>query len=131
MQAADWSFPTTIRFGAGRTGEVADACSTAGITRPLVVTDPGIVELRAFATVTAALDSAHLDHTVFSDLRPNPVGRDVETPHRAAQLGEALDEVTPQIATTPGDEAHRTDVVGIQLRRRGRFRAHERGARSA
>ena len=35
---ADWSYPTSIRFGAGRIGELPDACAEARIQRPLLVT---------------------------------------------------------------------------------------------
>ena len=38
---ANWSYPTTIRFGAGRIVEIADACASAGISKPLLITDRG------------------------------------------------------------------------------------------
>ena len=43
--AADWSYPTSIRFGAGRISELADACKQARIKRPLFVTDKGLTDL--------------------------------------------------------------------------------------
>ena len=42
---ANWSYPTAIRFGAGRIAELADACKAAGITKPLLVTDRGLAPL--------------------------------------------------------------------------------------
>ena len=42
---ANWSYPTAIRFGAGRIKELADACRAAGIERPLLVTDAGLAKL--------------------------------------------------------------------------------------
>ena len=42
---ANWSYPTSIRFGAGRIVEIADACKTIGITKPLLVTDRGLAKL--------------------------------------------------------------------------------------
>ena len=33
---ANWSYPTSIRFGAGRISEIADACAAAGIKKPLL-----------------------------------------------------------------------------------------------
>ena len=42
---ANWSFPTSIRFGAGRDAELAEACRASDISRPLFVTDPGIAPL--------------------------------------------------------------------------------------
>ncbi|MEM9202892.1 MAG: iron-containing alcohol dehydrogenase [Actinomycetota bacterium] len=72
-----WSFPNSIRTGAGRVAETADACHEAGISNPLIVTDPGMVDLPPIAAVQASLAEAGVPSAVFSDLRPNPVGRDV------------------------------------------------------
>ena len=45
-EAADlfgnWSCLDPIRFGAGRIGELPEACLMLGIRRPLLVTDPGL-----------------------------------------------------------------------------------------
>jgi alcohol dehydrogenase class IV len=41
----NWNYPTAIRFGAGRIGELPDACRSLGMRRPLLVTDPGLAEL--------------------------------------------------------------------------------------
>src|SRR5437667_359135 len=38
----DWSYPTSVRFGAGRIAELADATRAAGMARPLFVTDQAI-----------------------------------------------------------------------------------------
>jgi alcohol dehydrogenase len=83
---ADWGYPTPIRFGAGRVAESADACRQAGIARPLIVTDPGLAALPIIDAVRAALDP--LDHSVFHDLKPNPVGRDVEAGVAAYRAGD-------------------------------------------
>ena len=45
VPTANWSYPTAIRFGAGRIKELAEACRTAGIERPLLVTDAGLAKL--------------------------------------------------------------------------------------
>ena len=75
---ANWSFPTSIRFGAGRINELADACATAGIRRPLFVTDGGLVDHQITAEALAVLEHIRLPVTVFSDVHPNPTGEDVE-----------------------------------------------------
>ena len=36
---ANWSYPTAIRFGAGRISELPDCCKALGISKPLLVTD--------------------------------------------------------------------------------------------
>jgi alcohol dehydrogenase class IV len=78
LPSANWSFPTAIRFGAGRISELADACRQLGITRPLLVTDPGIAGLPMIADAVAANQAAGLPTAVFSDIQANPVAGDVE-----------------------------------------------------
>ena len=75
---ANWNYPTAIRAGAGRIGELADCCKALGMRRPLLVTDPG---LRALPMVDAAIDAcraAGLGIDVFSDIKANPTGANVE-----------------------------------------------------
>jgi alcohol dehydrogenase class IV len=69
---ANWSFPTAVRFGAGRIGELAEACRAAGINRPLVVTDAGLAPLPITATALGVLADGGLEAGLFSDVRPNP-----------------------------------------------------------
>lgn len=87
MTAANWSFPTAIRFGAGRIAEIADACAAAGMARPLIVTDPGMVELPMLATLRAHLDADAVPHATFHELRPNPLGSDVDRGVEAFRAG--------------------------------------------
>ena len=76
---ANWNYPSAIRFGAGRIAELADACKTVGMSRPLLVTDPGVAGLTMIAAALDQLKTAGLGATLFSDIRPNPVRRDVES----------------------------------------------------
>ncbi|HEX8225221.1 MAG TPA: iron-containing alcohol dehydrogenase [Allosphingosinicella sp.] len=70
---ANWNYPTAIRFGSGRVGELGDACRSAGMSRPLLVTDPALAKL---PMVGQALDAAGA--LLFCDIHSNPVGADVE-----------------------------------------------------
>jgi len=74
-RTASWSFPTELTIGAGCVRELADACRRHGIERPLIVTDPGLVELETFESVTSSLP---FTAAVFCDLRPNPVGSNID-----------------------------------------------------
>lgn len=67
-----WSYPTTIRFGAGRISELPRACRAAGMKRPLLVTDRGLANLPVTARVLEILKEAGLECPVFSDIDPNP-----------------------------------------------------------
>ncbi len=68
----NWSYPTAIRFGAGRIDEIADACGTAGMKKPLLVTDRGLASLPITQDTLALLDQAGLGGDLFADVDPNP-----------------------------------------------------------
>lgn len=74
----NWNYPTAIRFGAGRIAELPQACAAAGLRRPLIVTDPGLARLEIVVRIRALLREAGLGDAVFSDVKPNPVARNVE-----------------------------------------------------
>jgi 4-hydroxybutyrate dehydrogenase len=70
--SANWSYPTAIRFGAGRISEIADACAVAGITKPLLVTDRGLASMEITTRTLDLLEAAGLGRAIFSDVDPNP-----------------------------------------------------------
>ncbi|MDC1267571.1 iron-containing alcohol dehydrogenase [Amylibacter sp.] len=69
---ANWSYPTAIRFGAGRISEIADACFVAGIKKPLLVTDCGLAGMEITQKTLNLLDDAGLGRAIFADVDPNP-----------------------------------------------------------
>lgn len=69
---ANWSYPTAIRFGAGRIAELPAACAAAGITRPLLVTDRGLAPLPITGAALDTLEAAGLGRAVFAEVDPNP-----------------------------------------------------------
>ncbi|MET4101415.1 alcohol dehydrogenase class IV [Roseovarius sp. MBR-78] len=69
---ANWSYPTTIKFGAGRISELPEACRNAGITRPLLVTDKGLAPLPITARALDILRAGGLEAGLFSEVDPNP-----------------------------------------------------------
>ncbi|MET3601973.1 iron-containing alcohol dehydrogenase [Martelella mangrovi] len=69
---ANWSYPTTIKFGAGRIAELTDACKSLGMTNPLLVTDKGLASLPITQNALDILSGSGLDCALFSDVDPNP-----------------------------------------------------------
>lgn len=69
---ANWSYPTAIRFGAGRISEIADACAVAGIKKPLLVTDRGLANMAITTRTLDLLEVAGLGRAIFADVDPNP-----------------------------------------------------------
>lgn len=70
--AANWSYPTAIKFGAGRIKELADHCRANGIGRPLLITDRGLATLPITAQALDILEAAGLGRAIFAEVDPNP-----------------------------------------------------------
>jgi len=82
----NWSYPTAIRFGAGRIEELPAACAALGITRPLLITDPGLA-LHAVGERVLSIARAGLPTGLFADVRPNPTAADVAAGVEALRAG--------------------------------------------
>jgi alcohol dehydrogenase class IV len=68
----NWSYPTAIRFGAGRVKELPEACAAAGLKRPLLVTDRGLAGLPITRQTLDIMERAGLGRGLFADVDPNP-----------------------------------------------------------
>ena len=69
---ANWSYPTAIRFGAGRIQELSKACTELGLKRPLLVTDRGLANMPITQAALDQLDQAGLGRAMFLEVDPNP-----------------------------------------------------------
>jgi alcohol dehydrogenase len=76
-RTANWSYPTTIRFGAGRVAELPVEAKKAGMKNPLFVTDPFLATTAIAQSAVASLKSAGLNAAVFSAIQPNPVSANI------------------------------------------------------
>ncbi|MEC5291521.1 iron-containing alcohol dehydrogenase [Aurantimonas sp. C2-6-R+9] len=83
----NWSYPTAIRFGAGRIAELADACAAAGIARPLLITDRGLAKLPVTARALDLMQEAGLGRAMFADVDPNPNGANLDAGVKAYRDG--------------------------------------------
>ena len=83
----NWSYPTAIRFGPGRIAELGDALAAAGISRPLFVTDPGLVDLPIVARAFDILKTGGIPVTVFSKVDGNPTLRNLDEGIAAYRAG--------------------------------------------
>ena len=75
---ANWSYPTAIRFGAGRIAEIAEACMAAGISKPMLVTDRGLGNAGITKKTLSFLENAGLNPGLYSDVDPNPNERTLD-----------------------------------------------------
>jgi alcohol dehydrogenase len=83
----NWNYPTSVRFGAGRIAELADAVRSAGMQRPLLVTDPRLAAMPMVGSALAVLQAGGITGNVFADVRPNPVAANVEAGVSAFRSG--------------------------------------------
>jgi len=85
--SANWSYPTAIRFGAGRITELPEACAQAGMKKPLLVTDRGLAKVDITTRALDILDAAGLGRAIFADVDPNPDETNLENGIRVFREG--------------------------------------------
>ncbi len=84
---ANWSFPTEVRFGAGRIVELPEVVRSAGMKNPLFVTDKALSQLPISTRAMDILKSAGLKTALFCEIRPNPILQNVEDGVSAFKAG--------------------------------------------
>ena len=69
---ANWSYPTAIKFGAGRIKELAEHCKAVGMKKPLLITDRGLAPMPITQNALDILEANGLGRAIFADVDPNP-----------------------------------------------------------
>ena len=86
--SANWSYPTAIRFGAGRVTELPAACADANIRRPLFVTDRGLASLPVTQAALDILEAGGLGHAAFNEVDANPTEINLDAGVAAYRAGD-------------------------------------------
>ena len=68
----------TSYHGKGAISAIADEVNARGFKKVFVASDPDLIKFGVTAKVLAVLDSAKIDYTVFSDIKPNPTIENVK-----------------------------------------------------
>lgn len=84
---ANWSYPTSIKFGAGRIKELADHCKALGIKKPLLVTDRGLAPMPITQNALDILEAAGLGRALFADVDSNPTDVNLDAGVKAFKAG--------------------------------------------
>jgi len=84
----NWNYPTSVRFGVGRIKELAKACKALGMTKPLLITDPGLAALPMVIKAIKANNAAGMPTALYSEVRPNPVAANVAGGVKAFNKGK-------------------------------------------
>ena len=73
----NWNYPTLINFGIGSIESVYESCTKLKITKPLLVTDSGLVKLNIVTDLIKSIKSKGLNIQIYSNVKPNPTGDNV------------------------------------------------------
>ncbi|KQY36148.1 iron-containing alcohol dehydrogenase [Rhizobium sp. Root483D2] len=84
---ANWSYPTSIKFGAGRIKELADHCKALGIKKPLLITDRGLAPMPITQNALDILEAAGLGRALFADVDSNPTDVNLNAGVKAFKAG--------------------------------------------
>ena len=79
----------TSYHGAGAIKAIPDEIKARGFKKVFVATDPDLIKFGIATKVTALLDEAGIDYTVFSDIKPNPTIENVKAGVEAFKAYEA------------------------------------------
>src|SRR4051812_50145380 len=91
--ASVMSFPTRIVYGKGAIQRLPDELKRVEATRPLLVTDKGILKAGLLRFVTPLLEQAGIKAQVFSEFEANPTDADAirgGEAYRAAKADSVL-----------------------------------------
>ncbi|EGE61637.1 UNVERIFIED_ORG: alcohol dehydrogenase [Rhizobium esperanzae] len=84
---ANWSYPTSVKLGRGRISELADACKSLGMRKPLLVTDRGLASMAITKNALDVLEEAGLGRAIFADVDPNPNEKNLDAGIKAFRDG--------------------------------------------
>ena len=69
----------TSYHGKGAIAEIATEIKARAFKKAFVCSDPDLIKFGVTAKVTAVLDAAEIDYTVFSEIKPNPTIENVQS----------------------------------------------------
>lgn len=85
---ANINLPRILRTGAGASGELLATLSELGLSRPLLITDPFMVECGYSARLQGPLEQANIAYGLFSDCVPDPTTDSVNAALSVLRAGD-------------------------------------------
>lgn len=86
--AATINLPRILRVGAGASNELAQTLAELGVSRPLLITDPFMVDCGYCQRIEAQLEGAAIPYGVFSGCVPDPTTDSVEAAMAVFRAGD-------------------------------------------
>ena len=78
MEKYNWNYPTTMWVGENRIRDIAVACKSLGVVKPLIVTDKVLAKTGSVKNTLSILDKNKLSTTLYSNVIGNPTGTNVD-----------------------------------------------------
>jgi alcohol dehydrogenase class IV len=131
MQGFEFNTVASLVSGAGSALELEQQCRNLGVTRPLLVTDPGLVQIGLLVGPLAALADAGLAPVVFDQVREDPPEATVLAAAELARVegvdgviglggGSSMD-VAKVVAVLLGGGQPLSELYGVGMVRGGRL----------
>ncbi len=78
LPTSQFSIPTRVRFGHGEINNLPSHLEMIGASNPLLVTDPGMLQTRAYESVREVLEESPVSWGLFGQVLPNPTEDNVD-----------------------------------------------------
>jgi alcohol dehydrogenase class IV len=117
LPTSQFSIPTTVRFGHGEINNLAEHLERIGASNPLVVTDPGMLQTKAYQSAREVLEASSLSWGLFGHALPNPTEDNVD--EAAAQYRK--DRHDSLVALGGGSAIDVAKAVAIRVSYEGRL----------
>ncbi len=117
----EFVLPTRIVYGSGVSKNLAGELAAMGKTKPLIVTDKGLINAGVVGKVLQGLDEAGMSYDIFDEIEPNP--RDL-TVQRGYELAKAL-ENDSLVAIGGGSSMDTAKGIGVLMAHGGVIQDYE------
>lgn len=121
MNNFEFVLPTKISFGEGVSQNLADEIKKMGHSRPMVITDKGLIAAGIIDKITASLAESKIQYKIFDGIEPNP--RDI-TVQKAYQMAEEYD-ADMLVAIGGGSSMDTAKAVGVLMTHGGTINDYE------
>ena len=121
MTVATINLPRVLRVGAGASGELVSTLAELDLARPLMITDPFMVECGYCEQLREPLDKAGIDCGLFADCVPDPTTDSVNAALAVLQAGD-YDSI---VALGGGSSIDTAKAVAVLAVLGGQMRDHK------
>lgn len=119
--AANINLPRILRVGAGASKEVATALAELGLSRPLLVTDPFMVQCGYAERITAVISASGISCGLFSDSVPDPTTDSIDAGLEVLRSGD----YDALVALGGGSAIDTAKAMAVMAQREGPMRDYK------